>query len=110
MSTNKNLCVNAKCVGEILNFFSALLTVFFLPILPCNTFVYCYPIKNRHCWGEPLFPSGAAARPSLKMIHRIIFRALRPQKSSSPQTPLREKRMEVYYSIQTLCVCLHLIR
>ena len=33
------LCVNAKCVGEILNFFSALLTVFFLPILPCNTFV-----------------------------------------------------------------------
>ena len=39
MFTNKNLCVNAKCVGEILNFFSALLTVFFLPILPCNTFV-----------------------------------------------------------------------
>ena len=33
------LCVNAKCAGEILNFFSALLTVFFLPILPCNTFV-----------------------------------------------------------------------
>ena len=39
MFTNKNLCANAKCVGEILNFFSALLTVFFLPILPCNTFV-----------------------------------------------------------------------
>ena len=32
------LCVNAKYAGEILNFFSALLTVFFLPILPCNTF------------------------------------------------------------------------
>ena len=42
-------------------------------------------------------PSGAAARPTLKMIHWIIFRALRPPcegkaKSGFPQTPFRERQ------------------
>ena len=44
-------------------------------------------------------PSGAAARPALKMIHWIIFRALRPPcegktESGFPQTPFRERRKE----------------
>ena len=58
--------------------------------------------------GEPLFgslirpfgpPYGAAARPTLKMIHWIIFQALRPPcegktKSGFSQTPFRERRMK----------------
>ena len=48
-------------------------------------------------------PSGAAARPTLKMIHWIIFRALRPPyegkaKSGFPQPPFRESRRKIIFS------------
>lgn len=49
--------------------------------------LYYNPIKRRHCWGKPLFPSGTAARPPLKMIHWIISGCFDPKRAVPPRPP-----------------------